>query len=135
MSENIKRIFHTLKQIDVKDNATVNVQKRSEAAYNKLHQLALEMGKEKQFIKLVKVYRDMAGYRDHPKYMYVVAVGLLRKKALQLGEKWAKAGRLEKPEQIFSLSVEQVSQAEQDRELPVMPMVEKALQHTKWSHT
>ncbi|WP_133407932.1 PEP-utilizing enzyme [Parashewanella tropica] len=124
MSENLPHIFNTLKQIDLEDNATLNVKKRSEAAYEQLLQIAREMGKEKRFVMLAKVYRDMNGYRDHPKYMYVVAVGLLRRKVLQLGNQWAREGRIDSAEQIFNLSVEQVSQAENDSNLQLMPLVE-----------
>lgn len=125
MSENITNIFTTLKQIDIADNATLNVKKRSENAYNKLLTLARDMGKEKKFVRLAKTYRDMIGYRDHPKYMYVVAVSLLRKKAMQLGETFVRDGRLKNAEQIFSLTVAQVGQAEKDKTLDLLPLIEE----------
>lgn len=124
MSENTSHIFNTLKQIDVENNAAVHMQKRSEDAYNTLLAIAQEMGKDKKFIKLAKTYRDMIGYRDHPKYMYVVAIGLLRPKALALGEQWVSEGRLEHADQIFNLTVDQVAQAEKDSTLNIMPLVE-----------
>lgn len=125
MSENTAEIFTALKQIDIEDNATLNVKKRSEEAYDKLYTMAQAMGKAKQFVKLAKTYRNMIGYRDHPKYMYVVAVSLLRKQALHLGEKWVNEGRLENAEQVFSLSVAEVAQAERDSQLPLMPIIAK----------
>lgn len=125
LSENISHIFDALKQIDVHDNAALHVQKRSDEAYEQLHRIAKDIGKEKKFVKLAKTYRDTMGYRDHPKYMYVVAVGLLRQKALQLGEQWVASGRLEQPEQIFNLSVEQLAQAENDQSLEILPLVKE----------
>lgn len=124
-SENIENIFNILKQIDIQDNATLHIQKRSEEAYEKLLTIARDMGKERRFVKLAKIYRDMIGYRDHPKYMYVVAVGLLRNKALMLGRKWVNEGRLEEANNIFNLTVEQVAEAEKDSSLPLMPLVKE----------
>lgn len=125
ISENIQLIFVALKQIDIKENATFNAQKRSKEAYEKLLKMAKNMGKEKKFIKLAKTYRDMIGYRDHPKYMYVVAVSLLRKKALLLAEEFVQQGRLKKTEQIFDLSILQVAQAQKDSNLELISLVEK----------
>lgn len=125
ISENTELIFSSLKQIDVEENATLKVQKRSEDAYHQLLDLARKLGKEKKFVKLAKTYRDMIGYRDHPKYMYVVAVSLLRKKALELGEKLTIDGRLENPEQIFNLSVEEIAKAEKNKELNLLALIEK----------
>lgn len=124
-SENIELIFNTLKQIDLNDNASLKVQKRSEDAYNQLLELARKIGKEKKFVKLAKTYRDMIGYRDHPKYMYVVAVSLLRKKALELGTAFTNSGRLEIPEQIFNLSVAEIEKAENNKDLNLLVLVEK----------
>lgn len=137
VSENIEHVFRALKQIDLQDNASLSVKQRSEAAYNVLSQIAQSMGKQDRFAKLAKTYKDLIGYRDHPKYMYVVAVGLLRKKALKLGEQWAREGRLESPQQVFRLSVDQIARAEKDCDMPVMPLVQgniapyKIVEHIK----
>lgn len=125
ISENPKQIFTFLKQIDINDNATLHVKKRSEEAYNKLLEKAITLGKENKFKKLAKTYRDMIGYRDHPKYMYVVAVSLLRKRALHLGQVFSENGRLESPEQIFHLTVSQISQGEKNSELDLQSLVAK----------
>ncbi|MCL3781953.1 hypothetical protein EMN47_16325 [Prolixibacteraceae bacterium JC049] len=125
ISENIELVFNSLKQIDTEDNATLRVKKRSEDSYNQLLDLARKLGKEKKFVRLAKTYRDMIGYRDHPKYMYVVAVSLLRKKALQLGKKFTTNGQLESPEQIFHLSVSEVAKAEKDKKLDLLTLIEK----------
>lgn len=122
-SENIDHVFSALKQIDITDNASLSIRQRSEDAYDTLYQLAQSMGKEERFAKIAKIYKDLIGYRDHPKYMYVVAVSLLRTKALELGQQWQREGRLDSPEQIFSLSVEQIARAEQDGDVPVLELV------------
>lgn len=100
MSENLEHIFDTLKLINIDDNATTKTEERSKEAYNKLYHLASSMGKGETFVKLAKTYRDLIGFRDHPKYMYVVAIGLLRQKVLELGEQWTLSGRIEKVEDI-----------------------------------
>jgi phosphoenolpyruvate synthase/pyruvate phosphate dikinase len=65
------------------------------------------------------------GYREHPKYILVVGIDILRKRALKLGKEFVEEGRLEKKEQIFDLTMAQVTKAEKDRKLKLMPLVEK----------
>ncbi|MDR6239517.1 PEP/pyruvate-binding domain-containing protein [Aureibacter tunicatorum] len=125
ISEDISQIFSYLKEIDINNNATLNVKKRSEEAYNRLCEIARSFGKEQKFIRLANTYRDMIGFRDHPKYMYVVAISLLRKKALKLGEEFTLNKRLQTPEQIFNLSISEISLAEKDPYLDLLSLVEK----------
>lgn len=136
-TENIEEVFNALKRIDLEDNASLNIRQRSEEAYNTLYKIAQSMDKEERFAKIAKIYKDMIGYRDHPKYMYVVAVGLLRKRALRLGEQWVQQGRLENPQQIFHLTVAQVAEGEKHPDKPILPLVEaniapyKKVEHIK----
>lgn len=123
--ENPEQIFFQLKQINIHDNAILNVEKRSKESYEKLLKMARDMGKEKKFVKLAKAHHDMMGLREHPKYILVVAIDILRKRALKLGKQFVKEGRLEKKEQIFDLTIAQVTKAEKDRKLKLMPLVEK----------
>ncbi len=125
MSENLEHIFDTLKLINIEDNATTKTQQHSKDAYDKLLHLASTMGKGKKFEKLAKTYRDMIGFRDHPKYMYVVAVGLLRQKALQLGTQWALSGRINEAEDIFSLSLNDISEGETNDDFKLTSIIDR----------
>jgi len=125
ISENPNQLFFQIKQINVHDNAILKVKKRSKESYEKLLLLAKKIGKEKKFVKLTKVYRSMTGYREHPKYILIVAIGILRKRALKLGKEFVKEGRLEKVEQIFDLTIDQVTEAEKNKELNLLNLVEE----------
>ncbi|MFC1615549.1 PEP/pyruvate-binding domain-containing protein [Patescibacteria group bacterium] len=123
--ENPEQIFFQLKQININDNAIKDVKKRSEESYEKLLKIAKKMGKEKKFVKYAKSHHDMMGYREHPKYLYIVVVEILRHRALELGRQFVKQGRLENKDQIFDLTIDQVTKAEKESTMPLLPLVEK----------
>jgi pyruvate,water dikinase len=124
-------VFMQLKAINIENNNMNNVKERKEKAYNQLLELAKQMGKEKKFVKLSKSYNDMFGYRENPKYLYVVMVSELRKKAIEVGEKFVKSGRLEHREQIFNLTVEEVTLGEKDENLNLLNLVKKNIEPRK----
>lgn len=119
--------FNQLKQINIEDNAIMTVKERKEKAYQKLLKVAKKLGKEKKFIKYAKTQNDMAGYREHPKYFYVVVVDMLRKRALRIGETFKKQGRLDEVNQIFDLTIDQIAGDEKDLSMKLSPLVEKNL--------
>jgi len=65
----------------------------------------------KAFSSLYRVYETLAGYREMPKYLVIFGIDLLRSRALKHGNDLFAAGRLDRPEQIFDLRIEQVAQA------------------------
>ena len=71
------------------------------------------------------------GYRETPKYLLVVMVGELRKRALELGKQFVSQGRLEAPDQVFDLTIDQVSEAEANSGLDLQPLREKNLEPRK----
>ena len=59
------------------------------------------------------------GYREHPKYMLVVMIDRMRRHALNIAEDLVVQGRLEEADQIFALTIGQVTQAQRDTDIPI----------------
>ena len=86
---------------------------KREAAYDALHELALEKGKRhaRAFEKQYRVWVTLAGYRETPKHYVIKVIDRFRKRVLQVGEGFVTARRLDSPEQIFDLTVEDIDRA------------------------
>lgn len=125
--EHPEEFFNQLKHMNIHDNAMTTVRARKDKAYNELLEIAKKAGKKKKFIKYARIYNDLMGYREHPKYIYVVVNDMLRRRALQLGEKFMAQGRLESVEQIFDLTIKQITEAEKNPKLALLPIIEKNL--------
>ncbi len=123
--ENPEKFFHQLKQLRLDDNQVLNVRTKKEAGYQKLLAKAKELGKDKKFVKLAETYNAVMGLREHPKYMYVVSVGTLRKCVLEISETFVKEGRLNHVNQIFDLHINQIAEAQKNSELELLPLIEK----------
>lgn len=111
-SEDPAHFFRRIKQIDVGNNQILTVRERKEAAYQTLLEHASQKGKEKKFKYHANVVQKVSGYREHGKYMCVYLISYLRRRALALGEKWVKEGRLDKADEIFSLRVDDIAEGE-----------------------
>mmetsp|Transcript_23724 Transcript_23724/g.37216 ORF Transcript_23724/g.37216 Transcript_23724/m.37216 type:complete len:902 (-) Transcript_23724:202-2907(-) len=123
MYEKQDELFDALKQIDAEKNQIINVRERRDKAYQELLSMAREMGKEKTFVHHASVMQGVLGYREHPKYMLVVVTDACRRHALQVAKDFVKKGRLENAEQIFSLTMDQISRAQKDDEIDLLPLV------------
>lgn len=64
-----------------------------------------------------RVYETLAGYREMPKYLVIFCIDILRQRALEHGRELFEAGRLDSPEQIFDLKIEQITAALVDKKL------------------
>jgi len=122
--EDHEHFSERLKSICIEKNAIRNVSERREEAYGKLYEMAKSMGKESTFKHHANIIRRLLGYREHPKYMLVMMTDLLRRRALKIGEQCVQQGRLEYKEQIFSLSAKQISEAQTDVNMKLLPLVE-----------
>eukprot|EP00984_Skeletonema_dohrnii_P038553 scaffold41899_cov144-Skeletonema_dohrnii-CCMP3373.AAC.1 len=123
MSEKQDELFDTLKQIDIKNNQIINVRERRDKAYQELLSLAREIGKEKSFVHHASVMQGVLGYREHPKYMLVVVTDACRRHALQVAKVFVAKGRLENEDQIFSLTMDQISNAQKDEAIDHLSLV------------
>lgn len=126
-TENPGAFFRQLKALNIQQNNENALKERKRAAYQQLLELAKLRGEEKQFVSNAQRYMTQLGFRESPKYMFVVMIGELRKRALELGRQFVSQGRLDSPEQVFDLTVDQVSQAETDPGLDLQSLREKNL--------
>ena len=125
--EDLSGFFNQLRAIDVSNNAIKNVRQRRAKAHDELLDIATKKGKRKKFERLAKQHR-MAGFREAPKYFFIVTVDLMRRRALELGDRFVQEGRLEDPHQIFDLKIEQIARAERDPDVELIPLVLKNLE-------
>lgn len=123
--------YQQLKHLNIHDNAMIKVKERKVMAYEKLLKVAGEMGKEKKFSKVAHRHDVGMGYREHPKYLFVVALGALRKVVLRIGEEFVREGRLVHKEQIFDLHLEQVGAGQRNKTLNLQKLIEANLSKMK----
>lgn len=116
-SENMEKFYDQLKHLNIDHNNMTSVKARKEESYEKLCKLAKKLGKEKKFKKHSEIYTSLWGYREDPKYLYVVLIGELRKEALAIGKEMVTQGRMDAINHIFDLTIEQVSQARTDKKM------------------
>jgi phosphohistidine swiveling domain-containing protein len=126
--DNPGELFLQLKAINVDDNRISDVRERKQQAYEKLLEVAKSIGKEKKFIKLENQYSSMFGYREDPKYLYVLMISELRKRVMELAEKFIKQGRLKNKEQIFDLTVEEIAKAEKDENINLQKCIKNNIE-------
>ncbi|MCS5420504.1 MULTISPECIES: PEP/pyruvate-binding domain-containing protein [Psychrilyobacter] len=128
--ENPEKFFIQLKALNIHDNVVLTVKERKQKAYNKLLEKAKELGKKKKFIKYAGIYDETMGYREHPKYLYVIINDALRKVALEIGRQFKDEGRLKFKDQIFDLTIKQVREAQNNKE-NLQGIIEKNLKLRK----
>lgn len=121
------KLFDTLKQIN-HNNHINNVQERRDVAYQELLDMARKIGKEKSFVHHASVMKGVFGYREHPKYMIVVVIDACRRHALQVAKGFVAQGRLEHVDQIFSLTMNQITIAQKDETIDLMSLVRSNLE-------
>ena len=86
---------------------------KREAAYQALYEVALKKGKNKAraLEKYYKIWVTFGGYRETGKHYVIKVVELFRQRVLQIGLTFVANGRLDKPEQIFDLTIADIDQA------------------------
>lgn len=124
-------LFTTLKEINISDNHYGQVKDKRLEAYNNLLEKAKKIGKEKQFVKLSQKYQSIMGYREHPKYVVVQVLDILRRKCLEIGENFVNQGRLNDINQIFSLHVDDIDAAMNNMQLDIRKIVQMNLEPYK----
>ena len=96
-----------------------------EAAYADLLALASERGKARQFEKNYRILVALAGFRETPKYCMILAVDMFRRRALALGQSLVSAGRLDTPQQVFDLHIDEVERALSDPSIDLRALAEE----------
>lgn len=82
----------------------------------------------KEAKKLRKIYKilDLFGpARDTPKYLWTFDNGLVRKRALAEGEKFVEQGRLERADDIFWLTLDEIDAANANADLDLHALIAK----------
>ncbi|MBN1875781.1 MAG: hypothetical protein JXA33_16270 [Anaerolineae bacterium] len=95
-----------------------------ERAYTDLLVVARQRGKARQFEKQYRIVVSLAGFRETPKYCMILAVEIFRQRALQIGQTWVEAGRLDTATQIFDLHIDDVARALADPALDLRSLTD-----------
>lgn len=119
--EDLFSFYRTLKHINTAENALQTVKQKKSEAYNRLLDKAKLMRKEDVFIKLAGRLQWM-GLREHPKYIFVYAVDILRQNILILADRLVTEGRLQNRNDIFMIGLEQINKAQNDSSYDLIPI-------------
>jgi pyruvate,water dikinase len=114
-------LFEQLKAMPVDDPRSFfdTARAKRETAYQTLHEIALRKGKNqaRAFERYYKRWLTFGGYRETPKYYVIKVIDLFRRQALAIAQTFLAAGRLDKPEQIFDLTIADIDRAQADSTL------------------
>ncbi len=114
--------YQTLKSINIHDNAIDKARDKKRDALIKLSALSKKIGKEKQFIKAYNML-TILGIREHPKYMFVYAIDKIRQKVLNIGTQMLVNRQINNVNDIFMLSISDITRAQKDRSLKMQKIV------------
>ena len=134
--EDLPGFFEQLRAIDVTNDTIKTAKERRSKAYGELLAIAARKGKKERFERLARQH-SMAGFREAPKYFFIITVDLLRRRALELGARFVEEDRLESVNQVFDLRIEEIARAERELDLDVLALVagnlesRKKLKHVK----
>jgi rifampicin phosphotransferase len=89
---------------------------KREAAYQALRAIALQGGKRKAraLEKYYEIWLTFGGYRETPKHYVIKVIDLFRRQALAIGRTFVADGRLDRPDQIFDLTIADIDRARRD---------------------
>lgn len=124
--ENVPAFFKQLKAMDIHNDVLAKSAQRRQNAYDQLLALATQKGKAKFFEKQATLHYNL-GYREMPKYFFIVTLDIMRQRALQLGEQFVAQSRLDDKKQVFDLNVSQLTQAQQNSTLDIRAIIAKNL--------
>jgi rifampicin phosphotransferase len=123
--EKLDEFFSQLKSIHLEDNQMLKVKARKKDALKKMRAVAPKKGRQKAFDKAINTINLTYGHRETPKYLVVIMNGGLRRVALAVGDEFVAQGRLEHRDQIFDLHKEQIAQAQKDKSMKLLPLIEE----------
>ncbi len=133
--EDPEQFFQQLSLIHISAKGQKSLLKKSEEqqkkAYAELKKIAKNLGKEDDLKYHADMIRNLAGYREVPKYVMVKLIDVLRRKALEIGEQLKKEGRLDQVEDVFSLKTQELFAAEVEKSMDLKKLVEKNTSYTR----
>ncbi len=104
-----------------------------ESAYARLLEVARAKGarRERALGKNYDVFVKLAGFRESPKYMFVLITDLVRRRLLADAQALVASGRLDHPDQIFDLTFEDLEAALADGSLDLRARVDENTRYRK----
>jgi pyruvate,water dikinase len=104
-----------------------------ERAYNNLLQVARQKGKRRarRFAKFYHVWLTLARYRETPKYCMSLIADMFRKRALVAASSLVNAGRLDSPEHVFDLTIDELDRALANPWLDLRALAERNTRYLK----
>ena len=132
--EELGLLYRQLRAMVLENNPIASMEHRKREAQKKLLEISKKMGKESTFLFYSRIISTMMGYREQPKFMWVLLFDKLRKHALKLGEKLERDNRLLHKDQIFDLEVNDIAEVESNPRFNVLERIKKnreALEATK----
>jgi phosphoenolpyruvate synthase/pyruvate phosphate dikinase len=99
----------------------VTSQKR-EAAYKSLRQSAQRGGKARSFERNYKLLLMFGGFRETPKHYLILLTDIFRRRVLEVAQTLVDAQRLDRPDQIFDLTLDDIDRAVADPSMDVRAM-------------
>jgi rifampicin phosphotransferase len=89
---------------------------KREAAYQALYGTALKSSKKKarNLEKYYKTWEMFGGYRETPKHYVIQVVDIFRHLVLRIAQGFVESCRLDHPEQIFDLTIDDIDRAQAD---------------------
>lgn len=85
-----------------------------ERDYKELLREAEKIGKAKKFRKHYNMLVMFDGYREAPKYYWIMTIAVLRKRIMEAAEALAASGRLDNANQVFDLTLDDLDRAVAD---------------------
>jgi len=98
-----------------------------EKAYENLLQIAQKKGKRKakQFEKQYNILLELGGFRERPKYFVSLITDMFRRRVLAATQPLLDAGRLDSPEQVFDLHMDDLERGLADPSIDLGALAEK----------
>ena len=112
-------LFEQLKTMPVDDSRSFfdTARAKRDTAYQALHAIARKKGKARAFERYYKRWLTFGGYRETPKYYVIKVIDMFRRQALAIAQTFIVSERLDKPEQIFDLTIADIDRAATDLSL------------------
>lgn len=98
---------------------------KREEEYKELLQEAAKKGKAKKFKKYYNMMVMFEGYREAPKYYWIMNIAKLRKKVLEAAHTLIDAGRLDNVDQVFDLTIDDLDVAMADPSVDIRTLAHK----------
>lgn len=116
--------------IDLKSNPQAifeNALEQREQTYKKLLWVAQKKGrrKAKQFEKNYHILVDLGGFRESPKYHFVLATDIFRRYVLEAAKTLVDDGRIDHPSQAFDLTMDELDRGIADPTLDLKALAHK----------